>query len=335
MPQPRRLQVNWKALGGAAHGKRTLKLRPNQQNQYTCPIKLCLHADFKSRRGLRKHINIKHPWFYYFDEQPEVKREDMVNVQQVPKRASTAGKPSFSLDEGIGYDFLMWLRTSCGGGKSNKEGLQIGKRAMKYFMQAMGNNENEITLTIEFVDCCLSSASIFISFLKTLESEWKVGPSGALNYVKAITDFIDYRKASGVSDNTLRCFTVVEVYLRRAKENLRKRKNLECNRNLDLETLIARSSWASLEEMEEVIPFHMKQFKTIIQKCSKGGEASRLLTKGELVFCSRFITTLLFLRVKCSRPMTYQFLTVEMVNKARNNGGFVDQREFKTASRYS
>lgn len=332
MRRPRRLQVNWKALVGAAHGKRTLKLRPNRQNLYTCPVKLCLHGDFKSCRGLRKHINMKHPWYYYFDEQPVVKREDMVDVQQTPKRASTACKPSFSLDDGIGHDFLIWLGTSCGGGKNKRESLHTGKRAMKYFMQAMGNNENEVRLTNEFVDCCLSSASIFMSFLKTIEDEWKVGPSGALNYVKAITDFIDFRKASGVSDNTLRCFTVVEVYLRRAKENLRKRKNLECNRNLDLETLIARNSWASIEEMEEVIPFHMRQFKTIIQKCSDSDQ-SRLLTKAELVFCIRFITTLLFLRVKCSRPMTYQFLTVDMIDKARNNGGFVDQKEFKTASR--
>ena len=333
MPRQRRLQVNWKALLGAAHGKRTLKLRPNVRNLYTCPIKLCLHADFKSCRGLRKHINIKHPWYYYFDEQPVVKREDMVDITPIPKRASTASKPSFSLDEGIGYDFLTWLGTSCGGGKSNKESRQIGKRAMKYFMHAMGNNENDVELSNDFVDCCLSSAAIFISFLKTIEVDWKVGPSGAVNYVKAITDFIDFRKASGVSDNTLRCFAVVEVYLRRATENLRKRKNLECNRNLDLETLIARNSWATLEEMEAVIPFHMNEFRTIIQKCSS--EEARYLTKGELVFCIRFITTLLFLRVKCSRPMTYQFLTVDMVNKARTNGGFVDQREFKTASRYT
>ena len=332
MRRPRRLQVNWKALEGAAHGKRTLKLRPNAKNLYTCPVKLCLHADFKSCRGLRKHINIKHPWYYYFEEQPEVKREDMADAPQVTNRASTVSKPSFSLDEGIGYDFLVWLGTSCGGGKNNKESRQTGKRAMKYFMNTIGNNENDIELTNEFADCCLSSASILMSFLKTLEEGWKIGPSGALNYVKAISDFADFRKATGVSDNTLRCFTIVEVYLRRAKENLRKRKNLECNRNLDLETLLAKDSWATIEEMEEVIPFHMHRFKTIIQKCT-GITTARLLTKGDLVFCIRFITALLFLRVKCSRPMTYQFLTVNMVNKARNNGGFIDQREFKTASR--
>ena len=32
--------------------------------------------------------------------------------------------------------------------------------------------------------------------------------------------------------------------------------------------------------------------------------------------------------------MTFQFLTVSMINKARTNGGFIDQTEFKTAARY-
>ena len=33
--------------------------------------------------------------------------------------------------------------------------------------------------------------------------------------------------------------------------------------------------------------------------------------------------------------MTYQYLTVEMVNKAKTNGGFIDQKMFKTAGKYS
>ena len=329
----RSLAVNWKAIEGAAHGKRKLILRANDRNMFTCPIKLCLHADFKSNRGLRKHINNKHPWYYYFDEQPEVKREEMEEIDLIPKKkANTTSKPSFSLEEGIGKEFLKWLCTSCGGGKTEKEAKQSGKRAMKFFMQALGNNNDEISLTFEFVDCCLSNASIIISFLTVLEEEWKLSSSGSLNYIKAISDFVDFRKAHGVSDNTLRCFAVVEVYLRRAMVNLRKKKNLECNRNLDLETLIARDSWATIEEMEEIIPFHMKSFKAAIEKCK--GEECTAPTRNELVFCVRFITTMLFLRVKCSRPMTFQFITLPMIKKAKINGGFIEQTEFKTSSTY-
>ena len=32
--------------------------------------------------------------------------------------------------------------------------------------------------------------------------------------------------------------------------------------------------------------------------------------------------------------MTYQYLTVEMVNKAKTNGRFIDQKMFKTAGKF-
>ena len=32
--------------------------------------------------------------------------------------------------------------------------------------------------------------------------------------------------------------------------------------------------------------------------------------------------------------MSFQFLTVQMINKARTNNGFINQTEFKTASKY-
>lgn len=75
--------------------------------------------------------------------------------------------------------------------------------------------------------------------------------------------------------------SVVEVYLRRAKENLQKKKSLECNRNLDLEALIAKDSWETIEELEEVISYHMRRFKTVIEKCTDSTEA-RFPSKGIL-----------------------------------------------------
>ena len=224
MKRGRSLVVNWKALEGAAQGRRKLKLRKNDCGCFTCPDKFCLHADFKSERGLRKHINNKHPWYYYFDKQPEVKREEMEELIVSRKKASTSSKPAFTLEEGLGKRFIEWLCTTCGGGKSEKEARQIGKRAMKFFMQVLGNNDNDNELSYDFVDCCLSTASILISFLTVLEEEWKLSSSASLNYVKAVSDFVDFRKAHGVSDNTLRCFAVVEVYLRRAMVNLRKKR---------------------------------------------------------------------------------------------------------------
>ena len=268
MAERRVLFVDWHSLSGAAQGKRKLALRRNEKNTFTCPVKLCLHADFKSKRGLRKHIDNKHSWYYYFEEQPEVKREEIEDLQPVvPKKASTVKKPFYSMEEGIGKDFFQWLCTSCGGGKSQKEAKQVAKRALKFLMNSTGENESDIPLSNELIDCCLGSAAIIIRFLTVLEKEWKLSFSGALNYIRSIEDLVDFRKASGVTDSNLRCFTVTEVYLRRAKENFRKKKHLECTRNFDLETLIARESWATLEEMETVIPYHIGNFKRIVEKC--------------------------------------------------------------------
>ena len=72
MAERRTLAVKWYAINGAANGKRKLILRLNDNNKFTCPVTLCLHADFKSARGLRKHIDNCHPWYYYFDKQSSV-----------------------------------------------------------------------------------------------------------------------------------------------------------------------------------------------------------------------------------------------------------------------
>jgi len=93
---------------------------------------------------LRKHIDNKHSWYYYFDEQPEVKREEIEENQPViPKKASTTSKPYYSMDEGIGHDFLKWLCTSCGGGKSEREAKKIAKRALKFLMKCTGKTNRK------------------------------------------------------------------------------------------------------------------------------------------------------------------------------------------------
>jgi len=42
----------------------------------------------------------------------------------------------------------------------------------------------------------------------------------------------------------------------------------------------------------------------------------------------------LFIKVKGSRPETYQYLMVDMIDTAKEKGGFIDQKTFKTARKY-
>ena len=330
MPK-RVLVVDWKALPGASAKKRILHLKCNEENTYVCPVKGCLHFGHRSVRGLRKHINTVHPYYYYHDQKPIVNRKDSA-VMPVMKnlRSSTHKVPAFSLQKGIGKDFLEWLTSSCGGGKSAKEAMFVGRRAMKFLMTSLGQS-NDSPLQEDHVDCCVGSPQILINFLKLLKDEWRLSACGMLPYMKSITDLLDFRKASGVHDNTLRRFAVTEVYLRRARENLAKKKKIEYSRNLDLESLIAANSWASLSEVEEVIPYHTPRYEFVLKKCMDSNESANV---SELTFATRYIITFLFLVVKCSRPMTYQYLTVKMVEEAATNGGFVDQTKFKTSEKY-
>ena len=132
------LSVDWKIFNGAAVKRKMLRVNANADGMFLCPVDNCLHIGFKSQRGLRKHIDTRHAWYYYFDVQPAVKREDVVHQQKVRLKQTTHKMPAFSLEDGVGKEFLVWLGTPCGGGKTDKEGTQIARRAMKFLMASLG-----------------------------------------------------------------------------------------------------------------------------------------------------------------------------------------------------
>ena len=47
-----------------------------------------------------------------------------------------------------------------------------------------------------------------------------------------------------------------------------------------------------------------------------------------MTFATKFVAVYLFM--KGSRRMTYQYLTVDMIATAKEKGGFIDQKAFKT-----
>ena len=326
------LNIDWKSVAGAAIRKRMLKMEKDDDGLFQCPVAKCLHVGFKSDRGLRKHVNVNHPWFFYFDDQPLINRNEVAVMDKVRRKSYTHNIPAFSLLDGTGKEFLDWVKTPCGGGKSKKQAVQVGRRAMKFLMVSIGDTEVDQHISDELIDCCLGSPSIIINFIKLATEEWNLSSSAALNYMKAINDLMDFRKANGVGDDVLRSFAMTEVYIRRGKENLSKQKKLEYSRNLDLEQLICRKSWATVEEMEKVIPYHTPKYRYVLNQCQKEDGNP---TVSHLAFSTRFIATFLFLRVKCTRPMTYQYITLQMVDNAKVNGGFIDQTSFKTESQYA
>ena len=58
------------------------------------------------------------------------------------------------------------------------------------------------------------------------------------------------------------------------------------------------------------------------------------MNPSDLTFATNFVAMYLFIKVKGSRPMTYQYSTVDMIATAMEKVGFIDQKVFKTAGKY-
>ena len=86
-----------------------------------------------------------------------------------------------------------------------------------------------------------------------------------------------------------------------------------------------------MEELLEVVSFHLPRYEQTVKTCQN--DPGRV-SPSDLTVATKFLATNLFIKVKGSRPMTYQYLTVEMVKEAKANGSFIDQKTFKTAGKY-
>ena len=171
---------------------------------------------------------------------------------------------------------------------------QTASRATKFLKFCAEEDDDELSYT--FIDFCLGSPKLITSFAKSLKSEWSLGRSAQLGYLHAIDDLIDFRKANGTTPDILQHFAISEIYLTRGKKYLAKQKKLEWNRDLDLDSLIAVNSWATLEEMDQVILFHLDRFKHAVRRCKAFPTDD--VPFHHLTFAARFVATLLFIKVK-------------------------------------
>ena len=178
------------------------------------------------------------------------------------------------------------------------------------------------------MDFGLCSPSLLFKFIDFLQKECKLGHGGRLGYVHAISELIDFRKVNGASDAVLRKLSVTELYLKRARKTVAKMMRLQWTQDLDIETLEARGHWATMEELLEVGKFHLPRYENTVKIC-KSSPAQ--VNPSDLTFATKFVAMYLFIKAKGSRPMTYQYLTLDMIATAKERDGFIDQKTFKTA----
>ena len=136
----------------------------------------------------------------------------------------------------------------------------------------------------------------------------EIGNSGQISYMHALIDLMDFRKFQGVLSSVLQNFAVVEMFIKRARQCITKKMRMRFSTELDLETLERKGHWATIKELQQMIPYHLPRYKKVIELCKS--ESTSSVRCSDLTFATRFIATFLFLRVKGTRPMTYQFLTI-------------------------
>ena len=106
---------------------------------------------------------------------------------------------------------------------------------------------------------------------------------------------------------------------------------LQWTQDLDIETLEARGHCATMEELLEVVKVHLPCHENTVKICKS---IPAQVNPSDLTFATKFVAMYLFIKVKGSRPMTYQCLTVDMIATAEEKGGFIDRKTFKTAGKY-
>ena len=332
-------EMEWSKINGASPKPKRLHLEEDEEDGlFHCPVPACNHDAFGTQRGCRKHVKKKHRWFYFFDKEPDLSEmtsnsgDEEVNTTQVIQTRKKI-MPCFDISCTLGKEFDKWLIGSGGGCKTQRQAQQIIRKSFKYLKFCCEDDDEELEdLSWDIVDFCLSSPSFIFKFADTMQSDWGLGHAGRLGYLDAISDLLDFRKIHGTSSDTVsRNLTCTETYLKRTRKTVAKMMRLQWTNDLDIETLEAKGHWATLDELLQVITYHLPRYETVLKVCR---ETPAKVTPSDLSFATKFVAVYLFIKVKGSRPMTYQYLTVDMVESAKTNGGFIDQKKFKTTAKY-
>ena len=326
----------WQKAVGIAQKPRRLRLLVNKDGLVCCPVSTCDSEPYKTKRGCRKHVFYKHGWYYFFDTKPNVNEyfpelTTRLTIQKTGKKCCTSNMPSFSNDCAIAKSFSNWLQSPGGGGKSLLQSNQTTSKVMKFSKFCCEDVDSTWDIPSSVIDYCIGSVALISDFVEHLQTVWKVGFSGVIGYMNALSHMLDYRRSVAVKNENISAFVSSEIYLQRVKRCLKKQMKSEWSTVLSVEYLSSINCWASLDDLESVIPFHANKFTQILLNC---GDRETRVPSHDLSYCTSFIVTVLFILVKATRPMSYKFLTIEMINSLQNKDGIIDQTKFKTVDKY-
>lgn len=331
-------KLEWHKAVGLQKKPKRLKLTQNPDGKFYCPVSNCETEGYYSKRVCRKHIYQRHGWFYFFDRKPsiseyfpEASTRNNKLVYNKPKRSNTSQMPTFLLSCSFGIAFTTWLSTPGGGGKDVNQANQISSKVLKYLKYCCDDVCSSWDIPMTVIDYCMGSVSMMSEFVTCLQDNWNVGYAGVIGYMNALSHVLDFRRFSIIDTTKIPVFLASEVYLDRVKKCLSKKMKIQWNTVLSVEHLSSMNCWSSLDDMQRVIPFHADKFSQIVLNCS---DMNNTVPPHDLSFATSFIVAVLFLMVKASRPMSFEFLTVPMIQKLPKEGGIIDQTQFKTQLKY-
>ena len=180
------------------------------------------------------------------------------------------------------------------------------------------------------VDFSLCSPIFLFKFIDYLQEECKLRHGGCLGYMDAISELNDFRKLHVASESALRKVSATELYLKIAQKTVAKMMRLQPTQDLDSETLEGRGHWATMEELLELVKFHLPRYENTVKICKS---CPAQVNPSVLTFATKFVAMYVLIKVKGSHPMTYQYFTLDMIATAKEKGGFIDQQTFKTAGK--
>ena len=97
---------------------------------------------------------------------------------------------------------------------------------------------------------------------------------------------------------------------------------------------IARGQWPLRKHGRAVrsqVSFYLPRYEQTVKTCQSD---SGKVNPSDLAFATKFLATYLFIKVKGSLSMTYQYLTVEIIKAAKANGGFLTDTSIQILDGY-
>ena len=125
-----------------------------------------------------------------------------------------------------------------------------------------------------------------------MKNDWKLGHSGRLSYLNDLHDLMDFRKFSGPPGNVLCDFAITDIYIKRAKCLVSRNMRVQSIKDHDVDSLEGKGNWASIEELQTVIPFHREHFEDILNRCKES--SSSIIIR--INFCNTLFSCISFHR---------------------------------------